>query len=595
MGAHKVIRQTALTVAIGQAFVGAEVSAASYSANNQASLINAISLANNTVAADIISITANITLNELSIGAENSLPIITTPITIDGNGFSLSRASGNSNDFRILQVADTASLHINDITISGGSTVNSGGAILAGEASTLTISDSTISHNSSAGLGGAISVGGFAGDSDTSYLTIDASQISHNSATRGGAIASLTSEVDISGTTLTYNYASRAGGAMSFLNYIGNGAAKTTLTLENSSISSNSAFRDGGGLEFQTGFGATGADASSLVVLNSTIDDNTAGLTGSPGYTGRGGGVLSYGASPRIEDSTIVNNYARNRGGGWLIRDGRLTLINSNVSSNTAEQGSGGGISLSSNIQIGLHAVIDSTLANNRAYRGAGLYSSAGFLQIRRTTLSANSATDTGGAIQSRGSDLEFHDSTVSNNFAGVDGGGIYFDREAGGDLKLRFTTITGNRVNPSGGGVDAAGGVKLRPFTAAMTFDFENSIIANSTGGVDCKVQANTVVLNSEFNLVEDGSCGVNTLTGDPLLGALRDNGGPTLTHLLIEESPLIDAADPNACFGTDQRSISRSPAPCNLGATEGFQKIDQGVFFVIPLPNGRMATIVL
>jgi hypothetical protein len=32
-----------------------------------------------------------------------------------------------------------------------------------------------------------------------------------------------------------------------------------------------------------------------------------------------------------------------------------------------------------------------------------------------------------------------------------------------------------------------------------------------------------------------------------DPLLGPLQDNGGPTLTHMLLPGSPAIDAGDPN------------------------------------------------
>ena len=49
--------------------------------------------------------------------------------------------------------------------------------------------------------------------------------------------------------------------------------------------------------------------------------------------------------------------------------------------------------------------------------------------------------------------------------------------------------------------------------------------------------------------NLINDGSCSgraTSLVTGDPLLGPLQDNGGPTLTHLPAADSPAVNATDP-------------------------------------------------
>jgi hypothetical protein len=55
-----------------------------------------------------------------------------------------------------------------------------------------------------------------------------------------------------------------------------------------------------------------------------------------------------------------------------------------------------------------------------------------------------------------------------------------------------------------------------------------------------------------------------------DPVLdAALADNGGPTLTHAILDGSPAIDAADPAACLPTDQRGMARF-GPCDIGAYE-------------------------
>jgi hypothetical protein len=62
-----------------------------------------------------------------------------------------------------------------------------------------------------------------------------------------------------------------------------------------------------------------------------------------------------------------------------------------------------------------------------------------------------------------------------------------------------------------------------------------------------------------------------------DPLLGPLRDNGGPTPTRALLGGSPAVDAGDPGACPATDQRGILRTwdgdndgQAICDVGAYE-------------------------
>ena len=74
-----------------------------------------------------------------------------------------------------------------------------------------------------------------------------------------------------------------------------------------------------------------------------------------------------------------------------------------------------------------------------------------------------------------------------------------------------------------------------------------------------------NTGTLTGSHNLIEDGSGGIgltDTLTGDPDLGPLADNGGPTQTMALLAGSPAIDAGDNNlipAGVATDQRR----PAP--------------------------------
>lgn len=57
------------------------------------------------------------------------------------------------------------------------------------------------------------------------------------------------------------------------------------------------------------------------------------------------------------------------------------------------------------------------------------------------------------------------------------------------------------------------------------------------------------------------------------PLLGELRDNGGPTKTHALLSGSPAIDTGNDVLGINEDQRGSSRDASP-DIGAYEVDQK---------------------
>ena len=145
-----------------------------------------------------------------------------------------------------------------------------------------------------------------------------------------------------------------------------------------------------------------------------------------------------------------------------------------------------------------------------------------------------------------------------------------------GGSIEIYASTISGNTSGDSGGGAHIESG----------TLVIKRTLITGNKGVSGFEVTA-AHVLSEEFNLFgANGKAGVSGFTPGAtdivpgvgvtvrkILGPLRNNGGPTMTHALVPGSPAIDAvpgADPE-CTGTDQRGTARPQgAGCDIGAFE-------------------------
>ena len=211
-------------------------------------------------------------------------------------------------------------------------------------------------------------------------------------------------------------------------------------------------------------------------------------------------------------------------GGGAIFNDEDLTLTNSTLSGNSA--GFGGGIL---NYDHGKATLTNSTLSDNSAGGSAGAFENDGEATLINSTLSRNSAGGPGGGIKNlSGATLTLTNSTLSDNSAG------------------------------SGGGIFNNG-----------TATLNNTIVANSPSGGD--LDNNSGTLTGSHNLIEDGSGGLaGTITGDPKLGLLAPNGGPTQTMALLPGSPAIDAGTTGTGVPTtDQRGLGRV-GNVDIGAVE-------------------------
>lgn len=206
------------------------------------------------------------------------------------------------------------------------------------------------------------------------------------------------------------------------------------------------------------------------------------------------------------------------------------------------------------------------TIADGSASSSAGILNE-GTLTLDGVTVTGNTATSKfgvgGGLLNRVSADLTLQNSTVSGNSV-PNGDGTGGGLHNSGAAVLTNSTFFGNSAGATAGGIMNSGTLTLR-----------SSVIANSTEG-DC-VQGGTGTVTEERSLVEDGSCGA-TLAGDPLLGALADNGGPTQTHLPDPTSSLLDAGTCNS-LSEDQRTLPRpvdlpqleeASDGCDIGAVE-------------------------
>jgi hypothetical protein len=193
----------------------------------------------------------------------------------------------------------------------------------------------------------------------------------------------------------------------------------------------------------------------------------------------------------------------------------------------------------------------------------------------------SNTATEDGGGIYNNRfanytNVLTATNSTISGNDAARHGGGIY---NITGTLSLYNATVAYNTADADNNGAGDGGGLMRASGTVAL----QNSILgANSDRGGQADDCAGAL-LSQGYNLIQDSSgctlTGTTDIAGQPpLLGALAENGGPTLTHALLPDSPALDAGNPAGCrdaqgalLASDQRGEPRPVGgACDIGAFE-------------------------
>lgn len=296
---------------------------------------------------------------------------------------------------------------------------------------------------------------------------------------------------------------------------------------------------------------ATTGFPAQLTILRSTVSGN--GPAACPGIANGGG----------IAPSGLV---------AYEKQEGVLTITESRITENDAGQDVGGGICNASRVVI-----TRSEISRNRARQGAG---------IAATGITANQLIAVPIVVVTALANLShvttIDNSTISSNRASESGGGIFVG-ENGGELRMKYCTIAFNRAD--GTGAVAAGGIGSQ---AQMTAVSNFNVLArnvSAAAGVPIQNCAN-ITLQGNFNFwatQNTGTCALdgqsNVTRGNPLLGALLNNGGFGRTHLPGLNSVLVDVIPTNntSCNGLDQRSRPRPvdgnfnvASGCDIGAVE-------------------------
>ncbi len=257
-----------------------------------------------------------------------------------------------------------------------------GGAIFcdSGSSPIITFNTITINQVTSTGGGGAIAI------INGSSPVIEYNTIIGNSADYGGGIAiESVNNYTIKRNTIQYNSGFNGGGGIFMSSSKG--------TIDNNVISYNT-------VPYGPGGGIYDANGDTLSIINNIISYDTA-VNGNSGYGG-GGIVCQSTVWANIADNIISNNSAlgSNGGGIYLVQAVAITISNNTITNNYAQKvsltGYGGGIYCNNTSPL----IINTTISNNWAYDGGGLYCDLVSNPVSRNCIYwEDTATDSGNEL----------------------------------------------------------------------------------------------------------------------------------------------------------------------------------------------------
>jgi hypothetical protein len=423
-----------------------------------------------------------------------------------------------------------------DLTISG----NNAHRVFDILSSSFTLRNLTIANGNTTGVGEEGAGAGIRTASNTT-LVVENSVFQNNNAngTGGGAIfAGFQSTNTIAGSQFISN--SSNGNDASSISERGGGAiavkSESQLTVTGSEFTNNTGINGG----------AINTVLSGVRVENSVFEDNdsTRGGAFGPHTRGYGGAIYTDGASGQaieIRGSRFDGNLGAGQGGGLFLfgyDSDRIivadsTIINNQVVKDTKGDSFGGGL------RVGNAAleITNTTIANNRALeQGGGLWVGESTpVTMTNSTVYGNRAETADGkgglgggiALINGSSPTTITNTTVANNYAGFQGGGFL----GGGASTTLTNSIVADNVANNGGNKWNIQHQTTKQFT-------------DGGGNVQWSdLNLNDVMVTAGARLI------------DPQLAALADNGGA------VQTPP--EVGNPLVTVGAIASSTTPTPTP--------------------------------
>ena len=410
---------------------------------------------------------------------ENGLPVITTPIAVNGNGATID----GTGTVRVVEVdGPGGKLSLQNLTLTGGSADFGGGIENVG--GTVTLNRSQVTGNSASVLGGGIASATF-DPSSVAKLTLNNSAVSNNqetggpqdNAVGGGGIANILGTVTLNGSQVNGNTAQGfVGGGIANGDYLNFSGTSSVLTLNGSHVDGNTAPNAGGG-GIQNLLGS--------VTLNSSQVNGNTSLNGGGISSGNAGNSVAGTSHMTLNKSQVNGNTATAPvpqpgseegppfAAGGIANGGDAVLNSSQVDNNTASHTSGAGI-----VNHGTMTLNKSEVNGNTA-AGSGVVASGGGIINAQAPPGA-----VGTGI------LTLNHSRVNNNSTGGNGGGIANGLPLpgpisliGGPVTLNHSQVTGNTA-AHGGGIFNSGGTVVLSATAVFGNNPDNCFPTGSIAG---------------------------------------------------------------------------------------------------------------
>ncbi len=303
--------------------------------------------------------------------------------------------------------------------------------------------------------------------------------------------------------------------------------------------------------------GAIGSLGSALTLVNSEVSGNTAtGSGGNPGNGGNGGGIYIdgengyFGVAVNLSSVKVTNNKGNAYGGGLMrvaYHSETTTIDKSSFDNNT--------------------------IPNQPVSFAGGVYLQGTNITMTNSSVSKNTANGPGGMYVGPASVLDLTNDTIAQNTAVTGlGGGLFIDRNVNG--KILNSTIASNQtpgLYSFGAGI-AGGNANVLLGNTIIA----NNIVGNGYNPISCTQKLGNLGGNLQYPIIRQGGgsddpnalCSDGVTEADPLLGPLKNNGGPTITIVPASNSPAANQGY-NNCSTTDQRGQTRK-SPCTLGAYE-------------------------